>query len=210
MVQHIWAAPIYICMLLLLVPFAAPLARAPRKRTKIPPTTKSAEAPLALRRATTTLDGNCSIWVLEVADQGWWRASTAAENPYGAKLWPGALAAAARLRAVAAGRDVLELGCGNGFAALVAAASGARRVLATDVSPRALDLTRRAAAEQRLAVDVAAFDARGPEPLPAGFDLLVAADVLYDASLALCRRRWAPPRRRRGPGGGSAARRAGS
>ncbi|KAK7242411.1 acyltransferase [Aureococcus anophagefferens] len=180
-------------MLLLLVPFAAPLARAPRKRTKIPPTTKSAEAPLALRHATTTLDGNCSIWVLEVADQGWWRASTAAENPYGAKLWPGALAAAARLRAVAAGRDVLELGCGNGFAALVAAASGARRVLATDVSPRALDLTRRAAAEQRLAVDVAAFDARGPEPLPAGFDLLVAragkelvaADVLYDAPLAL-------------------------
>ncbi|KAH8090106.1 transferase [Aureococcus anophagefferens] len=92
-----------------------------------------------------------------------------------------------------AGRDVLELGCGNGFAALVAAASGARRVLATDVSPRALDLTRRAAAEQRLAVDVAAFDARGPEPLPAGFDLLVAragkelvaADVLYDAPLAL-------------------------
>ena len=53
------------------------------------------------------------------------------------------------------------------------------------MSPRALDLTRRAAAEQRLAVDVAAFDARGPEPLPAGFDLLVAADVLYDAPLAL-------------------------
>ena len=185
MVQHILAAPIYICVLLLLVPFGAPLARAPRKRTRIAPTTKSAEAPLALRRATTTLDGNCSIWVLEVADQEWWRASTAAENPYGAKLWPGALAAAARLRAVAAGRDVLELGCGNGLAALVAAASGARRVLATDVSPRALDLTRRAAAEQRLAVDVAAFDARGPEPLPAGFDLLVAADVLYDAPLAL-------------------------
>ena len=143
---------------------------------------------LARRTVHVELTPTLSIGVEEIADWSWWEEQSLDEsaNPYGAKLWPAAVAVAREIAQLPLeGKSVLELGCGNGLAALVAAASGARRVLATDVSPRALDLTRRAAVEQRLAVDVAAFDARGPEPLPAGFDLLVAADVLYDAPLAL-------------------------
>ena len=187
------AAALWLLLPVLVEPLAA--RRGPRRGTRAGPSgaaAPAAPAEPALRRVTTSLGANCSsFYVLEVADPAWWRASTAAENPYGAKLWPGALAAAERLAVgVAAGRGVVEIGCGNGFASLAAAACAApaRRVLATDVSSRALDLTRRAAEEQRLGgvVAVARFDVCGPEPLPAGYDVLVAADVLYDAALARC------------------------
>jgi predicted nicotinamide N-methyase len=102
--------------------------------------------------------------------------------PYWAELWPSAVALSA---AVAARRPrgcrVVELGCGLALPAIVAALEGAH-VLATDWSTEALAYARRNAHANgaqletlRVAwADAAALLARAP------FDLVVAADVLYE------------------------------
>lgn len=103
--------------------------------------------------------------------------------PYWAELWPSGVALA---RAVASlslgGRRVLELGCGGlALPSIVAARSGAR-VLATDWAPDALELARSNAERNgaTIAVERAAWGA--PEPLVerAPWDLVLAADVLYE------------------------------
>ena len=103
--------------------------------------------------------------------------------PYWADLWPSALVLAEEL----AGRDltgmrVVELGCGLGLGAIVAAQSGAD-ALATDHDRDAVAFARdngRRVLGRRLATMQADF-----ADLPAAlldlapFDLVVAADVLY-------------------------------
>jgi predicted nicotinamide N-methyase len=100
--------------------------------------------------------------------------------PYWAELWPSAVALA---RAVAArplaGLHVLELGCGLGLPSIVAAGSGAS-VLATDWSPDALVFAARNADLNGVELRTARLAWAAPE-LPAGsFDLVLAADVLYE------------------------------
>ena len=86
--------------------------------------------------------------VLEIDDYEWWERQTADDNPYGGKIWPGAIAAATRLVELAAtdelaGLSVIEIGAGNGFCSLAAAAlPGPRSVLATDISEMSLELIR--------------------------------------------------------------------
>jgi predicted nicotinamide N-methyase len=109
--------------------------------------------------------------------------------PYWADLWPSALVLAEEL----AGRDlagvrVVELGCGLGLGAIVAALSGAD-ALATDHDRDAVAFARdngRRVLGRRLPTMRADF-ADLPEALLelAPFDLVVAADVLYaDGSAA--------------------------
>jgi predicted nicotinamide N-methyase len=107
--------------------------------------------------------------------------------PYWSVLWRSGVALGREL----AGRRldglrVVELGSGLGVPSLVAARAGAA-VLATDEEPEALELVERNAAENGVRVEVArvewdaadALAARGP------FDLVLAADVLYErASVA--------------------------
>ena len=102
--------------------------------------------------------------------------------PFWTQLWPSGTALA---RAVAgrslAGRRVLELGCGLGLVSVAAALAGAD-VLAVDRSLEAVAFTA-ANAERNgatLATAVCAFDQ--PEPLlaEAPWDLVLAADVLYE------------------------------
>lgn len=52
------------------------------------------------------------------------------------------------------GKSVLDLGCGTGLFALVAARLGAREVWATDISPAAVEATRRNAARNGLEIHV--------------------------------------------------------
>uniref|UniRef100_A0A7S2WE88 Methyltransferase domain-containing protein n=1 Tax=Rhizochromulina marina TaxID=1034831 RepID=A0A7S2WE88_9STRA len=143
------------------------------------------------------------IWVYEVSDFGWWEEQEAEDNPYGCKLWPGAVAAA-RFLSSSSGLDalgltslgrqprVLELGCGNGLCSLAAARAG-MQVTATDISTQALELT--AAAVQGQSLDslctVSEFDIGGDEALPEA-DLVLCADLLYDETLAAytARRVW--------------------
>ncbi|KAJ1453159.1 S-adenosyl-L-methionine-dependent methyltransferase [Pelagophyceae sp. CCMP2097] len=131
------------------------------------------------------------FFVYEVDDHAWWANAEFDENPFGCKLWPGAVAAARCLdahRERLQGKDLLELGCGNGLTSIYAARIGLRAV-GTDISDDALRLASRAARDQGLldggrAVDFRRFDVLDAQsPLPK-CDLLVCADVLYDVDLA--------------------------
>jgi predicted nicotinamide N-methyase len=119
--------------------------------------------------------------------------------PYWSVLWRSGLALAREVgRARLDGLRVVELGCGLGVPSLAAAAAGAT-VLATDACPEALDLLARNAARNRLEVAAERVDWASPTPVVdrAPFDLVLAADVLYErpsvASL-LALLRWLGPR----------------
>lgn len=96
--------------------------------------------------------------------------------PYWAELWPAALALAEALPEVG-GLRVVELGCGLGVPSLVAAAKGAL-VTATDWAPDAVALLRRNALRNGLSLRAEVHDWR--EPFAERFDLVLAADVLYE------------------------------
>ena len=96
--------------------------------------------------------------------------------PYWAELWPAARALAEALPDVSR-MSVVELGCGLGLPALVAAARGAQ-VTATDWSPDAIRLLRENAARNGLEVRAEVRDWR--ESWDERFDLALAADLLYE------------------------------
>jgi predicted nicotinamide N-methyase len=96
--------------------------------------------------------------------------------PYWAELWPAARALAEALPDVG-GLRVVELGCGLGLPSLVAAAKGAV-VTGTDWSRDAIELLQRNAARNGLALKAEVRDWR--EPWDERFDLVLAADVLYE------------------------------
>jgi predicted nicotinamide N-methyase len=106
--------------------------------------------------------------------------------PYWAEVWPSAEILAERIaseRRGAAGRTLLELGCGVGLLSLVAADSGyrSRNVLASDYYPEALDFVRANAwlnglTEPRTEM----LDWRSLPADLSTFDRVVAADVLYE------------------------------
>jgi predicted nicotinamide N-methyase len=97
--------------------------------------------------------------------------------PYWAELWPAAFALAGALPARLDGVRVIELGCGLGLPSLVAAARGAE-VTATDWAPDAVELLRRNAAANALALRAEVRDWRAA--WAEEFDLALAADVLYE------------------------------
>ena len=101
--------------------------------------------------------------------------------PYWADLWPSSHVLAERVRALAgAGRRCLELGCGAGLVTCAAARAGFA-VTATDYYLDALRFTAVNAWHMaRRAVATREVDWRAlPEDL-ARYDLVVAADVLYE------------------------------
>jgi predicted nicotinamide N-methyase len=102
--------------------------------------------------------------------------------PYWAELWPSGVALARTLWGrTLRGARTLELGCGLGAASIVAALCGGR-VLATDWSPGAIELTERNARRNGATLRTArcAFtEAPGLEGEHA-WDLVLAADVLYE------------------------------
>ena len=97
--------------------------------------------------------------------------------PYWAELWPAASALAAGLPADLRGLRVVELGCGLGVPALVAARRGAD-VVATDWAAAAIELLRTNAKRNGIALHAKLWDWR--EPWAERFDLALAADVLYE------------------------------
>jgi predicted nicotinamide N-methyase len=103
--------------------------------------------------------------------------------PYWAELWPsGRTLADAVAAAPPAGLRAVELGCGLGLPAIAALAGGAR-VLATDWYPEALAFARTNARRGGLRLETAVVDWLDPPPAlmdAAPFDLVLAADVLYE------------------------------
>jgi len=102
--------------------------------------------------------------------------------PYFAALWPSGEALARHVLATQglAGRAVLDLGCGLGAAGLAALAQGAS-VTFLDWEPLSLEIVARSARRQGLVpASLVAADWRDPPPL-GRFDLVLAADVLYES-----------------------------
>jgi predicted nicotinamide N-methyase len=108
-----------------------------------------------------------------------------AENeflPYWADIWPAGLRLAEALPADLHHQRLVELGCGLGLPSLMAAARGGE-VLATDWSTDAMALLAVNAARNDLELRVQRVDWSEPGALLAegAFDLVLAADVLYEA-----------------------------
>jgi predicted nicotinamide N-methyase len=102
--------------------------------------------------------------------------------PFWAELWPsGSALAAAVAELDLTGKRVLELGCGLGLVSVAAAGAGAD-VLAADQSAEAIAFTTVNAERNGVAVRTARCAFERPEPLLAGapWDLVLAADVLYE------------------------------
>jgi predicted nicotinamide N-methyase len=102
--------------------------------------------------------------------------------PYWSVLWRSGVALARELDAIGLeGLRVVELGCGLGLPSIAAARAGAA-VLATDACPEALALLARNAEANGVSVAIAATDWLTPAALlkRAPFDLVLAADVLYE------------------------------
>ena len=74
------------------------------------------------------------------------------------------------------GKGVLDFGAGSGIAAIAAALSGAREVMALDTDPLACEAIR--ANAELNGVTVATAD--NLDALEGDFDVILAADVLYD------------------------------
>lgn len=74
------------------------------------------------------------------------------------------------------GLRVVDLGTGSGVAAIAAARAGAREVIALDIDPTARSAARLNALHNGVAIEIAAV-------APDEFDLLLAADVLYETGL---------------------------
>jgi predicted nicotinamide N-methyase len=131
--------------------------------------------------------------------------------PYWSVLWRSGVALARELDGTAlSGRRVVELGCGLAVPSIAAARSGAD-VLATDESPEALALAERNAAANgvRIATALAGWSAPDVLIARAPFDLVLAADVLYERAnvepLLSLMPRLAPEGRLADPGRAGAA-----
>ena len=74
------------------------------------------------------------------------------------------------------GQRVLDLGTGSGIAAIAAARAGAREVIALDIDPTARNAARLNADHNGVSIQTTAV-------VPADYDLLLAADVLYETGL---------------------------
>jgi predicted nicotinamide N-methyase len=100
--------------------------------------------------------------------------------PYWAEVWPAAVALGRRLIAAdLRGVRAVELGAGVALAGLAAAHAGAQ-VLVTDYEPAALDFARQNAELNGLRIATACLDWRADD-WPRDFDLVLAADILYEA-----------------------------
>jgi predicted nicotinamide N-methyase len=103
-------------------------------------------------------------------------------TPYWSVLWRSGVALARELDGVAlGGLRIVELGCGLAVPSIAAARAGAA-VLATDACAEALTLAARNAHANDVHIDTATVDWAEPDALDtrAPFDLVLAADVLYE------------------------------
>ena len=82
------------------------------------------------------------------------------------------------------GRNVLDIGCGGGVAALAAARADALRVVANDVDPWALAVARLAAHRQHLYLDFLREDLTEHPRHVTGYDVVLCSDLAYERRTA--------------------------
>ena len=86
------------------------------------------------------------------------------------------------------GLDVIDYGCGSGILAVVAAALGARRVIAIDIDPQALQATTENARANGVSDRVSAVAAEMASSAAVGPASLVLANILADPLMTLAPR----------------------
>jgi predicted nicotinamide N-methyase len=78
------------------------------------------------------------------------------------------------------GRRVLDFGTGSGIVAVAAALSGARKVIACDIDPVSMEAVKANAELNQVEIEGSRdFESAAAQ----GFDVILAADVLYDADI---------------------------
>ena len=117
-------------------------------------------------------------------------ATVPVHDPCGTIMWPGSILASREMysrRLEIVGKTVLVLGAGTGLEAQVAATLGAACVIATDVNQQSLDLLDYGAAKAGLGDIITSriFDLFGNDSLPLEADVVLAADVTYNAKLSV-------------------------
>jgi predicted nicotinamide N-methyase len=88
------------------------------------------------------------------------------------------------------GKSVLDLGSGNGIAAIASALAGARRCVANDIDQASLVATRLNASAGSLHVACLERDLLALPPDPSSFDVILAGDMFYERRLADRALRW--------------------
>ncbi|MFU8779736.1 MAG: class I SAM-dependent methyltransferase, partial [Kiritimatiellia bacterium] len=104
--------------------------------------------------------------------------------PYFADIWPSAIALANYLathRHILADRNVIELGCGLGLPAIVAAKCGAALVTATDFHPACIAYCNANAIKNGVPeIRCRTLDWRNPD-IAETFNCIIGSDLLYEA-----------------------------
>lgn len=110
--------------------------------------------------------------------------------PYWAIAWPAGQGLARTLLdapPLVAGKTVLDLGAGSGIAAIAAALAGARRVVACDSDPFALESIARNARRNAVTVETTGVD---PMREAGPWDVVLAADLWYEPFFARKATAW--------------------
>lgn len=108
-------------------------------------------------------------------------------SPFWAFPWPAGIAIAKTLLddpSLVHGRTVIDVGAGGGVSSFAAARAGAARVVACDIDPWALAVTRLAAQRQGLEVETLQADITADAGVLDDFDVVLCGDLGYDRSAA--------------------------
>jgi predicted nicotinamide N-methyase len=114
-------------------------------------------------------------------------AGTTLPSPFWAFPWAAGIALARVVLAAAdvvRGRSVIDVGAGGGVSSIACSIAGATRVVACDVDPWALAVTRLAAARQCRAVETMLADVTMSPEILDDFDVILAGDLAYDRTAA--------------------------
>ncbi|MBA3460845.1 MAG: methyltransferase domain-containing protein [Deltaproteobacteria bacterium] len=110
------------------------------------------------------------------------RSAHGTKRPYGAVLWPSAIALAHEIASrEIAGKRILELGAGTGFPGIVAASLGAH-VVQTDRQRVAMHVCRQNAERNRVTIDHRLADWTQWEDTDR-YDVIMGSDILYAEEL---------------------------
>jgi predicted nicotinamide N-methyase len=125
--------------------------------------------------------------------QAWEKESGKKQDiPYWSTIWPAALMTAEFLAAepgTAAGRTVLDFGCGSGIAGIAAMKAGAARVIANDIDPAALWMAERNAGANGVQLAAEERNLLRSPPAPE-WEVILVADLFYEKPVAEAMLPW--------------------
>lgn len=150
-----------------------------------------AYAPLSAIDLYPSLSAFAARSLVEVWEAAERLAGATLQAPFWAFPWPAGIGLAHAIMdrpELVDGVDVIDVGAGGGVAAFACARAGARRVVACDIDPWALAVTRIGAARQDLAVETLQADVTVTPTVLDAFDVVLCGDLAYDRRNAAAER----------------------